>query len=93
MSEVLFHEANILLDPEVDGLVANLDSDESQRLGRVSEAFPAKVQLHSGCDSLWAVFHALETEIDREVASTSPAIEFLNVAVIVVTNPVFDDLR
>lgn len=65
-----------------------LNTNESQRLRCVSEALPAKVQLHSGCDSLWAVFHALETKIDREVASTGLAVEDLNVAVVVVANPV-----
>jgi len=39
------------------------------------------------------MFHALETEIDREAPTASLAPQLLDVAVIVVANPVFDDLR
>jgi hypothetical protein len=38
------------------------------------------------------MLHAFKAQIDRKVATTNLASELLDVAIIVVANPIFDDL-
>jgi hypothetical protein len=72
--------------------MSHINPKQSKRLSGGSERLTAKVKLHRGRYDLRRVLHSLKPKIHSEVSTTCFAIPFLNVAVLVMAQPITNDL-